>query len=127
MSPEAALAGTIGLDARSLHLRRLALKALEGGGRGHIGSTLSLIEIMRVLYDEVLRFDPKTPDWAERDRCLLSKGHGCIALYAMLADKGFFPMDRLATFCRTGSILGGHPEHGKVPRSEEHTSELQSH
>ena len=112
------------LDERSLYLRRLAIRALDGGGRGHLGATLSLIEILRVLYDDVLRFRPKDPAWEGRDRCLLSKGHGCIALYVILADKGFFPTEELETFCRQTSILGGHPERGKVPGVEATTGAL---
>ncbi len=112
------------LDERSLYLRRLAIGALDGGGRGHLGATLSLIEILRVLYDDVLRFRPKDPAWEGRDRCLLSKGHGCIALYVILADKGFFPTGELETFCRQTSILGGHPERGKVPGVEATTGAL---
>ena len=112
------------LDARSIHLRELALEALEGGGRGHVGSTLSLIEILRVLYDHVLRVRPQEPDWPERDRLILSKGHGCIALYALLADKGFIDRAELAGFCRADSRLGGHPERGKVPGVEASTGAL---
>ena len=78
------------LDERSLYLRRLVIEALDGGGRGHIGSSMSLIEILRVLYDDVMNFDPANPKVANRDRFILSKGHGCLALYALLADKGFF-------------------------------------
>lgn len=113
-----------GLDERSLHLRRLVVRALDGGGRGHIGSSLSLIEILRVLYDDVLRFRAAEPHWAGRDRMILSKGHGCLALYALLADKGFFGIDVLDTFCRRDSILGGHPEAGKVPGVEASTGAL---
>ena len=76
--------------------------------RGHLGSAFSLIEILRVLYDDILRFDPKRPEWRERDRCILSKGHGCLALYAILADKGFFPGSELLKFCRSDGMLGGH-------------------
>ena len=112
------------LDQRSIYLRRLVVRALEGGGRGHIGSSLSLIEIMRVLYDEVLRYRPTDPAWASRDRCILSKGHGCLAQYVMLADKGFFPIDVLDGFCRYDSILGGHPEAAKVPGVEASTGAL---
>ena len=112
------------LDERSKHLRRLVVRTLAGGARGHVGSTLSLIEIMRVLYDDVLRYRPLEPDWPERDRMILSKGHGCIALYVMLADKGFFPLETLDTFCRRDSILGGHPEASKVPGVEASTGAL---
>ena len=112
------------LDDRSLHLRRLTIEALEGGGRGHIGSTLSLIEIIRVLYDDILRYRPHEPRWPDRDRFILSKGHGCLALYALLADKGFSPRAELREFCRRASILGGHPEAGKVPGVEASTGAL---
>jgi transketolase len=112
------------LDERSIHLRHLVIRALEGGGRGHIGSSFSLIEIMRVLYDDILRYRAGQPDWPERDRCILSKGHGCIAQYVMLAEKGFFPVALLDGFCRFDSILGGHPEAGKVPGVEASTGAL---
>jgi transketolase len=112
------------LDKRSIELRRLVVRALDGGARGHIGSSLSLIEIMRVLYDDILRYRPDEPDWPDRDRCILSKGHGCIAQYVMLAEKGFFPHTVLETFCRRDSILGGHPEAGKVPGVEASTGAL---
>ena len=112
------------LDERSKHLRRLIVRALEGGGRGHIGSSMSLVEIMRVLYDDVLRYRPSEPKWHERDRMILSKGHGCLALYVMLADKGFIPVETLDTFCRRDSILGGHPEAAKIPGVEASTGSL---
>lgn len=98
------------LDERSRLLRRLIFRAIEKGGRGHIGPALSLVEIIRVLYDDFLRFRPDDPKWAARDRFILSKGHGCLALYAVLADKGFFPAAEFDRFCRFDSILGGHPE-----------------
>lgn len=112
------------LDERSIQLRRLVVDALVGGERGHVGSSMSPIEILRVLYDDILRHRPSEPNWPLRDRCILSKGHGCLALYAVLADKGYFPTDLLKTFCRKGSILGGHPEHGKVPGVEASTGAL---
>jgi transketolase len=98
------------MDQRSKYLRTLILRQLSAGRRGHTGSAFSMVEILRVLYDDVLRFDPKKPDWARRDRFILSKGHGCLALYAILADKGFFPFKTLDSFCASDSILGGHPE-----------------
>jgi len=112
------------LDERSKTLRRMVVEAVVSAGRGHLGPALSLIEIMRVLYDDVLRVRPREPQWPERDRCILSKGHGCLALYAILADKGFFPREALATFCAHDSILGGHPEHGMVPGVEASTGAL---
>ncbi len=112
------------LDERSKYLRKLVVRALEGGERGHVGSSMSLIEIMRVLYDDILRYRPNEPQWPDRDRMILSKGHGCIALYVILADKGFMPLETLDTFCRRNSILGGHPEAGKVPGVEASTGAL---
>ena len=80
------------LDNRSKYLRYLAVKGLDGGKRGHLGSAFSLIEVLRVLYDKVLKIDPENPNNINRDRCILSKGHGCLALYSILADKEFFKM-----------------------------------
>ena len=112
------------LDDRGRMLRGMAIDALEGGSRGHIGSTMSLIEILRVLFDDIMTFDPNVPMTPTRDRLILSKGHGCIALYVMLAEKGFFPPEELATFCRYTSTLGGHPEYGHVPGVEASTGSL---
>lgn len=112
------------LDERSLYLRRMVVRALAGGRRGHVGSSMSLIEIFRVLYDDVLSYRASEPDWPERDRCILSKGHGCLALYVLLADKGYFPVEELDSFCHRDSILGGHPEAGKVPGVEASTGAL---
>jgi transketolase len=85
---------------------------------------MSIVEILRVLYDDVIRYRAADPQWAERDRCILSKGHGCLALYAVLADKGFFPVEEFDRFCRVDGILGGHPEHLKVPGVEASTGSL---
>jgi len=115
---------SVPLDERSKYLRRMAVRALDKGERGHIGSTMSLIEMLRVLYDDILRFRPEEPEWVGRDRMILSKGHGCIALYVMLADKGFFALDVLDTFCHRDSILGGHPEAAKIPGVEASTGAL---
>jgi transketolase len=112
------------LDDRSKALRRTVIATVTAAGRGHLGPAMSLIEIMRVLYDDILRVRPHEPQWVDRDRCILSKGHGCLALYAVLADKGFFPPEVLATFCAHDSILGGHPEYGMVPGVEASTGAL---
>jgi transketolase len=79
--------------------------------------------MLRVLFDRVLRYDPKNPSWSERDRFILSKGHGCIALYVMLQEKGFFPEDELWKFCKFDGILGGHPD-PKCPGVEISTGSL---
>lgn len=112
------------LDDRSMHLRGMVLDTLIAAGRGHPGPALSLIEILRVLYDDVLNVRAAEPNWDDRDRCILSKGHGCLALYAILADKGFFPQEDLKTFCGFDSYLGGHPEYGKIPGVEASTGAL---
>jgi len=112
------------MDERSRDLRRMVLDALDGGGRGHLGSSMSLIEMIRVLYDDVMSFKAHDPMWSQRDRFILSKGHGCLGLYVLLADKGFFPKEELRQFCREGSYLGGHPERGKIPGVEASTGAL---
>jgi transketolase len=112
------------LDARSLQLRRSIIDTYVTAKRGHIGSAFSLVEILRVLYDDVLRYDAANPRWPQRDRFILSKGHGCLALYAVLADKGFFPAAELQRFCRPEAMLGGHPEYGRVPGVEASTGSL---
>lgn len=115
---------TIALDERSRELRRQIVGVFDSARRGHIGSAFSLVEMLRVLYDDYLRYDPAHPKWPGRDRFILSKGHGCIALYVLLAEKGFFPKDELAKFCKTEGILGGHPDHRKVPGIEVSTGSL---
>lgn len=112
------------LDARSKALRQTIARTLAAGGRGHLLSALSLVEILRVLFDDVLRLRPAEPDWPLRDRCILSKGHGCLALYALLRDKGFLDDDPLEQFCRCQAMLGGHPERDKVPGVEASTGSL---
>ena len=124
MATKPAPINTTPIDARSRQLRETIVKAIKAGNRGHVGSSFSLVEIFRVLYDDVLQYDARNPRWAGRDRCILSKGHGCLALYAVLADKGFFPEAELWKFCKPTGILGGHPEYGKVPGVEASTGSL---
>ena len=114
----------INLDDRSKYLRKLIVQSLIGGGRGHMGSAMSLVEILRVLYDKFIKFDPKNLKKRNRDRLILSKGHGCLALYSILADKKFFSKELLNNTSKTGSILGGHPEYSKVPGVEASTGAL---
>lgn len=111
------------LDNRSKKLRRDIVSVLSANRRGHLAPAFSLVEILRVLYDDILRFDANQPDWPERDRFILSKGHGCIALYVLLAENGFITTDDLQQFCTLDGLLGGHPEH-KVPGIEASTGSL---
>jgi transketolase len=90
-------------------VREHIVNMCAGPDGGHLGGSLSLVEILTTLYFDVLRVDPASPTAADRDILLLSKGHGALALYAVLAERGFFPVGELATFGRPGSKLMGHP------------------
>ena len=89
----------------------------------HIGSSLSIADILSVLYTQVLRVDPANPDWPERDRLIVSKGHATSILYAVLAERGFFPLDWLTDYCKDQSKLLGHVSH-HVPGVEVSTGSL---
>ncbi|HEY6542773.1 MAG TPA: transketolase [Ktedonobacteraceae bacterium] len=104
------------------HLRPL-LKELTGDEK-HDASSHSTLDVLWVLYDRVLRYDPRNPRSEERDRFVLSKGHGPVAYYAILADKGFFPVAELKKFRQWDSILGAHPDRNQVPGVETSTGSL---
>jgi transketolase len=101
-----------------------ALMTLMTGDEKHTDAATSTLDVLYVLYEDVLRVDPANPDWEGRDRFLLSKGHGPMAYYAVLARKGFFPVDELARFLEWEGILGGHPDRNKVPGVEVSTGSL---
>jgi len=105
-------------------LRRTILQTAATAGEGHVPSALSILDIVWVLYDRVLRIEPELAGAPERDRFILSKGHASLALYAVLAERGFFGADELAGFARFGSRLGGHPDRRKVPGVEASTGSL---
>lgn len=111
-------------DLPSKVIRRLIVNMIEVEKRGHVGPAMSLVEILIVLYDSFLRYRADEPLWQERDRLILSKGHGCLALYATLAHKEFFDLSELATFGKADSRMGGHPEWGKLPGVEASTGAL---
>lgn len=90
-------------------MRRTSLQMIAEAGSGHPGGSLSEVEILVMLYYQYLRIDSSNPEDSNRDRFILSKGHCCPPLYAILADKGFFPMKELFTLRRYGSLLQGHP------------------
>lgn len=92
------------------HIRIETLKMLTGLGFGHYGGSMSVVETLAVLYGDVMRIDPKKPDWLERDYFVLSKGHAGPALYATLALKGYFPVSELKTLNENGTKLPSHPD-----------------
>lgn len=92
-------------------LRIHALKMTNKGGSSHIGSIFSIAEIIAVLYNDVLKIDPKNPKWENRDRFILSKGHAGAIVYAALAEKKFFSIELLKTHYQDGSKLSGHISH----------------
>jgi transketolase len=93
------------------NVRKLSLRMVFNANASHIGGALSMVEILTVLYNDVLNFDPLKPDDHHRDRFLLSKGHACTSLYATLALKGFFPVDDLTTYAQNGSIFLSHTDY----------------
>ncbi len=94
----------------SFDVRKDILHMLHEAGSGHAGGSLSVIDLLLVLYKEILVHDPKNPDWEKRDRFVLSAGHLCPALYAVLADEAYFPKKELSSLRKHGSRLQGHPE-----------------
>ena len=101
-----------------------ALMARATGDEKHDQSTTSTLDALWVLYDRVLRFDPENPDAADRDRFLLSKGHGPASFYAVLAEKGFFPPEWMDRFLAFDGRLGSHPDRRLVPGVEASTGSL---
>jgi len=105
-------------------LRRRIVDLVYTGGDGHIPSAFSIVDILAVLYRQFLRIDPAAPRAPERDYFVLSKGHGCVALYAVLHERGFLSEADLEGFCRQGGILGEHPDYTKIPGVEASTGSL---
>ncbi|GAB4434014.1 MAG: transketolase [Chloroflexi bacterium OHK40] len=105
-------------------IRRHDLTMVHRARLGHIGGELSAIDILTTLYFAVLNVDPSRPDWPDRDRFILSKGHAAAALYTTLAVAGFMPIEELATFMQPLSRLNGHPNRTKVPGVETNTGPL---
>jgi len=112
-------------DCRELakKVRGHCLRMVHRGQSGHIGSMLSMADILAVLYNRVLKADPRHPKMQDRDRLILSKGHGGAALYATMAEKGFFPADWLNTYYLNDGKLGGHISH-HIPGVEFSTGSL---
>jgi transketolase len=112
------------LEEKARLFRRLILEMTFKAGSGHPGGSMSAVDILTALYYHEMRVDPKNPMWEDRDRFVLSKGHVCPALYAILAELGFFPKEALWTLRRPDSILQGHPDMRKTPGVEMSTGSL---
>jgi len=112
------------LQGKTAAIRRMVATMFESAGGGHYGGCLSEVDILAALYFRVLNIDPKRPKWADRDRFVLSKGHGGAGLYATLALAGFFPPDELLTFNKLGSPFGTHPDMNKIPGVDMSTGSL---
>ena len=98
------------LVVQARQIRRLIIQMLARAGSGHPGGSLSATDLITALYFNVLRFNPKDPQWPDRDRFHMSKGHCCPLWYAVLAQTGYFPKEKLFTLRQLGSILQGHPD-----------------
>jgi transketolase len=112
------------LHEQAQEIRAETLRMIHRAKSSHAGSALSMIDLLVVLYEKVLRVQPAHPDWPERDRFLLSKGHACAGLYAVLAKQGFFPADWLNDFYRDNARLPGHATHKGIPGIEVSTGAL---
>ena len=97
------------LEERAKVIRRHVIRMLAKAGSGHPGSSLSTVDLLVALFYNKLKHNPQQPAWPDRDRFVMSKGHGCPALYAVLAEMGYFGIDKLDTLRQFGSILQGHP------------------
>jgi transketolase len=106
------------LEGKALDIRRSIIKMLEHAGSGHSAGPLGLTDIFTALYFDILKHDPKKPDWSERDILLLSNGHTVPVRYATMAHAGYFPEKELMTLRQLGSRLQGHPERTKLPGME---------
>src|ERR1700760_1555869 len=103
--------------ARAALVRRETIRLIEIAGNGHYSSVFSCAELMGALYSGVMRI-AEDPEWPERDRLILSKGHVAIGLYPLLAERGYFPADWLDGYTRLGSPLGDHPGMRRLPRGD---------
>lgn len=108
----------VDLSRRAAEFRIQVLRMVYDHQTGHIGGAFSAAEILTALYFHHLRLDPVNPDWPDRDRFVLSKGHACAMLYTVLAHRGYFPVEELRTFRDLNSRLQGHPDSEKTPGVE---------
>lgn len=122
--PRVNATANLAVDELARRIRVHCVQMTSRANASHIGSALSTADLLAALYARVLRFDASDPGWVDRDRFILSKGHACTALYSVLAEAGYFPIDALATFCQDGSPLVGHATHKDMPGVEVSTGSL---
>jgi len=115
------------LEEKARKLRCNIIRMIAAASSGHPGGSLSAIDILSYLYFTRMRIDPQNPTWPDRDRFILSKGHCSPALYAVLAERGYFPVERLGTLRDIESILQGHPDMRKTPGVDMTTGSLEAH
>lgn len=106
------------LEEKAVIIREDIIKELVEAGSGHSAGPLGMADVFTALYFNILRHDPKNPDWEERDRLMLSNGHICPVRYAAMAEAGYFPVSELMTLRKLGTRLQGHPERRKLPGVE---------
>jgi transketolase len=113
------------LKDKARTLRRHIIRMTTAAGSGHPSSSLSAVEVVTSLFfGGFMKYDPQRPDWPDRDRFVLSKGHACPVLYAAMAEAGYFPVDEITTLRKLGSPLEGHPNLRRLPGIEASTGSL---
>ncbi len=122
--PTSTKSSLVNNDAVAKELRATILKMIHAGKSGHPGGSFSCLDILMTLFGDILNYKPQEPLWEDRDRFVLSKGHGVPALYAVLSECGFFPKDWLMSLRRWGSPLQGHPDRYRLPCVEAATGSL---
>jgi len=114
----------VNLAELAKRIRKHCVRMTGTANASHVGGSLSAADLLAAVYGRALRYDPQRPDWPDRDRFIMSKGHACSALYAVLAESDYFPVERLKTFYQNGSPLAGHVMHKNVPGVELSTGSL---
>lgn len=112
------------LERTAQKCRRNVLRMVEASGHGHLGGAFSAIDLVTALYFSKMRIQPENPKWENRDRFILSAGHKCMAQYAVLAERGYFPKEILDTYGSLKSRIPGHPDMHKLPGIEANTGAL---
>ena len=124
LTPDGGAEPQVDLADLARRARLLVIESVAHSGAGHIGGPLSAMDLLLALFFRVLRIRPAEPDWPDRDRFILSKGHSAIGLYVAMALRGYFPVEELATFDTGDSRLQGHPDMTRLPGLEASTGSL---